>query len=115
MILLIFDKQEKMRVIIEDEYLKVLYQNGYSSGNPKYNKDIELKFIARVTQMEKAINTNDLRALKSLCFEKLSGKLKDKYSIRVNDAFRIILRVEKDGNNVRLEIICIEELSNHYS
>jgi len=104
-----------MRVIIEDEYLKDLYRNSYPTGKPKFNKEIELKFIGRVTQMEKAINTNDLRALKSLHFEKLSGKLDNKYSIRVNEAFRIIFRIEKDGNNMRLEVICIEELSNHYS
>jgi len=104
-----------MHVIIEDEYLKDLYSNGYSTGKPKFNKEIELKFIARITQMEQAINTNDLRALKSLHFEKLSGKLDNKYSIRVNEAFRIIFRIERDDNNIRLEVICIEELSNHYS
>jgi proteic killer suppression protein len=104
-----------MRVIIEDEYLKDLYSNGYSTGKPKFNKEIEMKFIGRVTQMEQAINTNDLRALKSLHFEKLSGKFDGKYSIRVNETFRIIFRIERDENNIRLEVICIEELSNHYS
>ena len=104
-----------MRIIIEDEYLKSLYQNGLSIGKPKFNQEIELKFIRRVIQMEQAINTNDLRALKSLHFEKLSGKFNGKYSIRVNEAFRIIFRIEKDNNNIRIEVICIEELSNHYS
>jgi proteic killer suppression protein len=104
-----------MRVIIEDEYLAALYQNGYSTGKPKFNREIELKFISRVIQMERAVNTNDLRSLKSLHFEKLSGKLDNKYSIRVNQAFRIIFRIEKDGNNVRVEVFYIEELNNHYS
>ncbi len=104
-----------MRVIIEDEYLVLLYKNGETSGKPKFNKEIELGFIKRVNQMEQAINTNTLRALKSLHFEKLSGNLSGKYSIRINEAFRIIFRVEKDGNNTRLEVICIEELNKHYS
>jgi len=104
-----------MRVIIEDEYLKALFVNGHSVGKPRFNKEIEEKFIKRVIQIEQAANTNDLRALKSLHFEKLSGNLADKYSVRINDAFRIILRIEKDGNNIRVEIIYIEELSNHYS
>jgi proteic killer suppression protein len=90
-----------------------LYKNGKTVGKPKFNKDIELGFIK--IQMEQSQNTNALRALKSLHFEKLSGNLAGKHSIRVNNAFRIILRIEKDGDNIRLEVICIEELSNHYS
>ncbi|HAL81457.1 MAG TPA: hypothetical protein DCO83_03830 [Mucilaginibacter sp.] len=104
-----------MRVIIEDEYLVKLYKNGETSGKPKFNREIELSFIKRVNQMEQAVNTNTLRALKSLHFEKLSGNLNGKYSIRINQAFRIIFRIEKDGDNTRLEVICIEEVNNHYS
>jgi toxin HigB-1 len=104
-----------MKVIIEDEYLAQLFKNGRTVGKPKFNHDIELGFIKRVIQIEQASNTNSLRALKSLHFEKLSGDWTGKYSIRVNISFRIIFRIEKDGDNVRLEVICIEELSNHYS
>jgi len=104
-----------MKVIIEDEYLAELYKNGKTDGKPRFNIDIELGFIKRIIQIEQSQNTNSLRALKSLHFEKLSGNLDGKYSIRVNRAFRIIFRIEKEGNNVRLEVICIEELNNHYS
>ena len=104
-----------MKVIIEDEYLAELYKNGKTDGKPRFNIDIELGFIKRIIQIEQSQNTNSLRALKSLHFEKLSGNLDGKYSIRVNKAFRIIFRIEKEGNNVRLEVICIEELNNHYS
>ncbi|MBS1528836.1 MAG: type II toxin-antitoxin system RelE/ParE family toxin [Bacteroidetes bacterium] len=103
-----------MRVIIEDEYLEYLYVNGRSKGKPKFSFEIERTFIKRVIQISSAQNSNDLRAIKSLHFEKLSGDYTGKYSIRVNDAFRIILRLEKEAENVRVEIICIEELSNHY-
>ena len=104
-----------MHVIIEDEYLKALFNDGISAGKSQFNREIELGFIKRITQIENAVNTNDLRKIGSLHFEKLSGKLDGKYSIRVNKAYRIIFRIEKDGNNIRLEIICVEELSNHYS
>lgn len=104
-----------MRVIIEDEYLAILFKNGKSEGKPRFNRDIELGFIKRVIQMEQSQNTVALRTIKSLHFEKLSGRLEGKYSIRINKAFRIIFRVEKEGNNMKLEIICIEELNNHYS
>ena len=104
-----------MKVIIEDEYLARLYNEGKSTGKPKFNRDIELGFIKRVIQIQGAENTNTLRQLHSLHFEKLSGDLAGKYSIRINIAFRITFRVEKEGSNVRMEIICIEELNNHYS
>jgi proteic killer suppression protein len=104
-----------VKVIIEDTYLARLYENEQSEGKPKFNIDIELGFIKRIIQIEQANNTNILRSLKSLHFEKLSGNLDGKYSIRINRSFRIIFRIERDNQNVRLEIIAIEELSNHYS
>jgi len=104
-----------MRVIIEDEYLVNLYVNGKPLGKPRFNSEVELIFVRRIVQIEQARNTNDLRALKSLHFEKLSGKLVGKYSIRVNQSFRIIFRIEKEGDDNHIEIICVEELNNHYS
>jgi proteic killer suppression protein len=104
-----------MQVIIEDNYLAELYSNSKGKGKPKFNRDIEVAFIKRVIQIEQANSTNDLRELKSLHFEKLSGDLADKYSVRVNIAYRIIFRIEKEADNIRVEIICIEDLSNHYS
>ena len=104
-----------MQVIIEDNYLAELYANGKSKGKPRFSRDIEVAFIKRVIQIGQANSTNDLRELKSLHFEKLSGDLTGKYSVRVNIAYRIVFRIEKEADNVRLEIICIEELNNHYS
>ena len=98
-------------VIIEDEYLINLYKKGRSEGKPMFSLEVERGFIKRIIQISNVANTNDLRNIKSLHFEKLSGKLDGKYSIRVNIGYRI----ERDGNNNRLEIICIEELNNHYS
>jgi len=102
-----------MRVVIEDQYLSILYNNGKSMGKPKFGQQIELAFIKRVLQMEQAPDTDTLRKIKSLHFEQLKGDLKGKTSIRVKDGFRLIFRVENDGNNKRVEIIAIEELSNH--
>jgi proteic killer suppression protein len=104
-----------MRVIIEDDYLADLYKNGKTIGKPKFNIDIENRFIRKVILIENAKNTNDLRNNKSLHFEKLLGNLEGKYSIRINLAFRILLRIEANGQDTRLELICIEELNNHYS
>ena len=103
-----------MRVIIEDNYLEYLFAHGKSKGKPQFSYDIERTFIKRVLQISSAQSTNDLRAIKSLHFEKLTGDMAGKYSIRVNDGFRIILRIEKEADNIRVEIVCIEEMNNHY-
>ena len=103
-----------MRAIIEDDYLEYLFVHGKSKGKPRFSHDIERIFIKRVLQISSAQNVNDLRAIKSLHFEKLSGNMDGKYSIRVNNGFRIILRIEKEVDNVRIEIVCIEEMNNHY-
>lgn|SRR5690606_23752225 len=101
-----------MKVIIEDEYLAVLANNYPNmTGKRKFPVDVEKKFVARITQLVAANNENDLRAIKSFHFEKLKGAYKDKYSIRVNQAWRIIFRIGEDGY---IKILFIEELSNHY-
>lgn len=101
-----------MKVIIEDEYLIGL-ANNYpdTTGKRKFPADVEKKFVARITQLGAANNENDLRAVKSLHFEKLRGAYRDRYSIRVNKGWRIIFRIEKDGY---IKILFVEELSNHY-
>ncbi|WP_428330380.1 type II toxin-antitoxin system RelE/ParE family toxin [Mucilaginibacter sp.] len=104
-----------MNVIIEGDYLKDLYAGVEVKGKPKFGEDIIRGFRKKVALMKNASNSNDLRNLKSLHFEKLSGNLNGKYSVRINNAYRIIFRMEPDGNNVRVEIIFIEDLSNHYS
>jgi len=104
-----------MRVSIEDGYLANLYENGKSSGKPKFGPQVELAFIKRIIQMEQAPDTGTLRKIKSLHYEQLKDDLKGKNSIRVTDGFRLIFRVEKEGDNKRVEIIAVEELNNHYT
>ena len=101
-----------MKVIIEDEYLAILV-NDYpdTTGKRKFPVEVEKKFVVRITQFMSATDENDLRAIKSLHFEKLKGAYKDKYSIRVHQAWRIIFRIGEDGY---IKILFVEELSIHY-
>ncbi|WP_028298056.1 type II toxin-antitoxin system RelE/ParE family toxin [Olivibacter sitiensis] len=100
-----------MVVIIEDEYLEELVIKGKVSGKQKFPQAVMDRFVIRINQMKAAKNTNDLRNLHSLHFEKLSGDRAGHYSIRVNKGWRIIFHITKE--NV-LEIIHVEGLSNHY-
>src|SRR5882757_8509388 len=103
-----------MQLIIEDHFLGEVAK-GNVTGKSPYPVEILKAFKKRIFQIQQAKNTVDLRQNKSLHFEKLKGKeYESKYSIRLNIAYRIIFRIDENKSN-RLEIICIEEINNHYS
>ena len=104
-----------MKVIIDDQYLENLFEGTPVKGKPKYNEEIIRGFRKKVLLMKNASGSKDLRNIKSLHFEKLSGNLNGKFSVRINNAFRIIFRIETENNSEILEIVLIENLSNHYS
>jgi proteic killer suppression protein len=105
-----------MVVKIEDRFLGEVANSNKVYGKSPYPVEVLKAFKKRVFQIKSARNTNDLRDIKSLHFEKLKGKeYEGKYSIRLNIAYRIIFRIENYEGSNRLEIICIEEINNHYS
>ncbi len=66
----------------------------------------EIQVIGRrkLRMINNSVNITDLRIPPSNRLEKLSGKLKDFYSIRINDQWRIIFRWNS-GNALDVEII----------
>ena len=105
-----------MQVKIEDHFLGEVANSNKVSGKSPYPIEVLSAFKKRVFQMKQAKSTADLRIIKSLHFEKLKEKkYEGKYSIRLNIAYRIIFRIENHEGSNRLEIICIEEINNHYS
>jgi len=73
---------------------------------PLYNaglaENLVNAFRMRMQAIRAAANENDLRALKSLHFEKLKGGLQHQYSMRLNAQFRLIFEIEKgeQGNTI---------------
>jgi len=105
-----------MMLKIEDPFLGDVVGIGKVYGKLPYPVEVLEAFKRKVFQIKSAKNTADLRSIKSLHFEKLKEKkYEGKYSIRLNKAYRIIFRIENYEGNNRIEIICIEEISNHYS
>lgn len=105
-----------MQVKIEDPFLGEVVNSNKVYGKSPYSVEVLNAFKKRVFQIKSAKNTADLRNIKSLHFEKLKEKkYEGKYSIRLNLAYRIIFRIETYKGNNRLEIICIEEINNHYT
>ena len=75
-------------------------------GNRVKKLPIEVQKIGRrkLRMLNNSVDIADLRIPPANRFEKLSGKLKDFYSIRINDQWRIIFKWNA-GNAFEVEII----------
>lgn len=70
----------------------------------KWPIEIQTAGRRKLRMLNNSQNISDLRIPPSNRLEKLSGDLKDFYSIRINDQWRIIFQWE-DGNANNVEII----------
>lgn len=103
-----------MLVTFANDYLENLYHQQKVPGKPKYDQTVIDIYIRRIDQFISADSSNELRQLKSLHFEALKGDKQGLYSVRVNRQYRIEFRLSFDQIE-RIEIVLIEDLSNHYS
>lgn len=102
-----------MRVEILDEHLGMLAEKSGFPGKQQFPAEVVQVYRRRLFQIKNAGTVQDLRNYKSLHFEKLAEKrYKGKYSIRLVQGFRLIFQISKDEKKV--DIILIEEISNHY-
>jgi proteic killer suppression protein len=70
----------------------------------KTSKEIQEIGRRKLRMLNNSININDLRIPPSNRLEKLSGNLKDFYSIRINNQWRIIF-IWENGNANEVEIV----------
>jgi proteic killer suppression protein len=70
----------------------------------KLPKEIQETGRRKLRMLNNSVNLADLRIPPSNRLEKLSGKAKDFYSIRVNDQWRIVFKLNS-GNASEVEII----------
>lgn len=75
-------------------------------GNYLKKLPVEIQSVGRrkLRMLNNSVSLMDLRIPPSNRLEKLSGKFKDFYSIRINDQWRIIFQW-KNGNAFQVEII----------
>jgi toxin HigB-1 len=106
-----------MEIKIEDHFLgevAVVKELKELRGKLPFPVEVLQAFRERISYIKAAKDTSQLRKFKSWHFEKLKEpKYLGKYSIRLNKAYRMIFRIEH--NEIKLELICIEEVNNHYS
>ncbi len=66
-------------------------------------------FRMRVQLIDAAVDERAFYAMKSLHFEKLKGDLAGKYSMRLNDQWRLLIRLEKRDKDKTVIVISISD------
>lgn len=93
-----------MRIHFESDELRRLYEDPNCVA-PQFGPGLIKAFRKKVGFLEAAASEMDLRSYRALRFEKLVGDRAGKYSIRLNDQWRLILRLESDREGRVLIII----------
>ncbi|MHC2186347.1 proteic killer suppression protein [Rathayibacter agropyri] len=99
-----------MRVHIRDDVLRRLAEDpGFA---PKgWGSDVIRSFRKKLQLLDAAKDDRDVRALKALRLEKLSGNRAGTSSIRLNGQYRVILRFETDDEG---RFVIILELVDYH-
>ncbi len=96
----------------ENKNLLELYQTGKSKKYRGLPPSVVTKFVARIAQIEAAVDVFDLAKTNSLHFKELHNK--KRYSIRIDGKWRLEFRIEWEDKNKTKGVFYILELSNHY-
>ncbi|MCK5277667.1 MAG: type II toxin-antitoxin system RelE/ParE family toxin [Cyclobacteriaceae bacterium] len=101
-----------MKVFFESEYLASLYESdpNHLAGKQKIPGAVVKQYQKKVNILISIAELNELKSFRSLNFEALKGDRKGKYSIRLNKQYRLLFKINRNGE---LEIIIIE-ISKHY-
>ena len=101
-----------MKVFFDNEFLAELYELDPNEikGKLPFSREVIKQYQKKVNILISVVELKDLRSFRSLNFEKLSGDRKGEYSIRLNKQYRLIFKVNKNGE---VEILIIE-ISKHY-
>lgn len=100
-----------MNIRFNNEYLERVFRNQIVRGKPRYSAEVILQFKKTVVKLQFLGSIRELHNLKGLNFEALKGDYKGFHSVRVDRKYRLILSVQAEGI---IEILVIEDLTNHY-
>lgn len=104
-----------MVVTFDKPYLQELFENGKCSDKKhRYQPQIIKLYQKRVGILISVPTPETLYQFNSLNFESLKGEKSGKFSIRVNNKYRIEFTLNNEREQPLLTICNITELSNHY-
>lgn len=94
-----------MEVVFEDNKLESLYSVEFHKlGLPRsvvYSARRKLKYLRTI------IDERDIFKMNGLRFEKLKGKLKNHYSIRLNNQYRLVFKFDRSISPNRIIVVSI--------
>jgi toxin HigB-1 len=99
-----------MRIDFADDELRRLYEDPGSHA-PRLGPDVVKAFRKKVGLIVAAASELDLRSMRSLHFEKLAGSRAGQHSIRLNDQWRLILRLDTDDEG---KIVVVIEITDYH-
>ena len=93
-----------MRIEFADDNLRRLYEDR-DFALPRFGPDVTKAFRKVVGRLVAAESERDLRNFRALRYKKLRGDREGQHSARLNDQWRLILRIETDRSGRLLIII----------
>ena len=98
-----------MRFKFKKRKLKVLYEE--DKGANKYDQGVVDAFFEVMDVIKAARDERDIRALKSLRYEKLKGKRQHERSLRLTGRWRLIVAIEKDDKG---KYFLVKEIEDYH-
>lgn len=98
-----------MKSRFTDKKLERLYTE--EKGAKKFPKAVVENFFHVMGVIDAATSTQDLRALKGLRFEQLKGARAGQSSLRLNDQYRLIVKIETSDDGE--EVVVVEIADYH--
>ncbi|MGM0621881.1 MAG: type II toxin-antitoxin system RelE/ParE family toxin [Bacteroidota bacterium] len=83
-------------------------------GKLPFQQNVIKQYKKKIQILITIDSINELIHFKSFNFEKLKGKRKNDYSIRLNNQYRLIFTVSSEKNEIIFNVVVINEISKHY-
>lgn len=105
-----------MKIEFEKEYLRELFEDGITSNKKfRFQPQVVKQYRKVVDRLSYVQRIEDLYAINSVNYEKLSGNKQGLESVRVNDQYRIEFRSSRIEESPKTITVCsLIELSKHY-
>ena len=90
----------------DDDLDRLEVDPAFSAG---YGPEIVRGFRKAIGAIRAAHDERDLYAVRGLRFEKLDGKRKHQYSLRINKQWRLIVELHGEASRKQVQVIGVED------
>lgn len=99
-----------MQLEYDDDWLRRLAEDP-DVRSSEWDEDVTRSYRKKIQILTAATDERDLAALRGLRFKKLRGGYRGKYSIRLNDQYRLILRFHTEPTG---RVVTVVELVDYH-